>query len=127
MRLESRLIAVNQVPRGGAVGYGGGWVAPEDMSVGVVAIGYGDGYPRHVPSGTAVLLNGRRASLVGRVSMDMITVDLRGQPEAAPGDPVVLWGPGLPAEEIARAAGTIAYELVTGLTPRVPRVEGQVE
>lgn len=123
MRLETRLIAVNRARRGAAIGYGNGWVCPEDMPVGVAAIGYGDGYPRHVPSGTAVLVNGAPASVVGRVSMDMITVDLRTQPQARPGDPVLLWGPGLPVEEVARAAGTIGYELVTGLTPRVPRVE----
>lgn len=123
MTLESRLIAVNGCPRGEAVGYGGAWVCPEDMPVGVAAVGYGDGYPRHAPPGTPVLLNGKPVPLVGRVSMDMVTLDLRRQPDARPGDPVVLWGPDLPAEEIARRAGTIAYELVTGLTSRVPRVE----
>jgi alanine racemase len=123
MTLESRLIAVNGCRRGEAVGYGGAWVCPEDMPVGVAAVGYGDGYPRHAPPGTPVLVNGKPVPLVGRVSMDMVTLDLRGQPDARPGDPVVLWGPDLPAEEIARGAGTIAYELVTGLTSRVPRVE----
>lgn len=123
MTLETRLIAVNRVPRGESIGYGATWKAPEDMVVGVAAAGYGDGYPRHAPSGTPVLVNGRRAALVGRVSMDMISMDLRGQPHAAPGDPVVLWGRGLPAEEVAARVGTIAYELVTRVSPRVAVVE----
>ena len=89
------------------------------MPVGVVAVGYGDGYPRHAPSGTPVLVNGRRVPLVGRVSMDMLCVDLRSQAEAAVGDPVVLWGEGLPIEEVARAAGTIGYELLCGVAARV--------
>jgi alanine racemase len=123
MTLSSELIAVNRMLPGDAIGYGGTWVCPEPMPVGVVAIGYGDGYPRHAPNGTPVLVNGRRVPLIGRVSMDMICVDLRSQPEAAIGDPVVLWGEGLPAEEIAEAAGTIAYELLCGVTPRVAVVE----
>jgi alanine racemase len=121
MTLETRLIAVNYCRAGEAVGYGGAWVCPEDMPVGVAAAGYGDGYPRHAPSGTPVLVNGARVPLAGRVSMDMLTLDLRTQPRACPGDPVVLWGPALPAEEVAGRAGTIAYELVTGITGRVPR------
>ena len=123
MTLTSRLIAINLCPRGAGIGYGGSWRCPEEMSVGVVAIGYGDGYPRHAPSGTPVLLNGERLPLVGRVSMDMITLDLRTQPEAHVGDPVTLWGRGLPAEEIAEAAGTIAYELFCGVTSRVEFIE----
>ena len=101
------------------MGYGGAWVAPEDMYIGIAAIGYGDGYPRHAPNGTPVLVNGLRASLAGRVSMDMIAVDLRGLPHTQVGDSVVLWGPELPVEEIARAAGTIPYELLCGVTQRV--------
>lgn len=123
MTLSSQLIAVKMVKKGNTVGYGGSWNCPEDMPVGVVAAGYGDGYPRHVGNGTPVLLNGRRVPLIGRVSMDMICVDLRSQPDARMGDPVVLWGEGLPAEEIAEAAGTIAYELLCGITPRVALVE----
>ena len=123
MTLRSELIAVNHLRQGDAVGYGGTWVCPEPMPVGVVAAGYGDGYPRHAPSGTPVLVNGRRVPLVGRVSMDMLSVDLRSQPEAAVGDPVTLWGEGLPVEEIADAAGTIAYELLCGITQRVQRIE----
>ena len=88
-------------------------------SVGVAAIGYGDGYPRHAPNGTPVLVNGKRAAIAGRVSMDMITIDLRGIRNPRVGDTVVLWGEGLPAEEIARAAGTITYELFCRLTSRV--------
>ncbi len=118
MTLRSRLIAVNRYPKGAAIGYGGTWRCPEEMPVGVVAIGYGDGYPRHAPAGTPVLVNGRTVAVVGRVSMDMITVDLRSQPEAAEGDPVVLWGKGLPVETVAERAGTIAYELLCGVARR---------
>lgn len=121
MTLSTALLAVNRCRRGDAVGYGATYVCPEDMPVGVAAIGYGDGYPRHAPAGTPVLLNGRRVPLIGRVSMDMITLDLRDQPDARSGDPVTLWGLGLPVEEIARQAGTIAYELLCGVTPRVVR------
>ncbi len=115
MTLRSRLIAVNRYPRGTPIGYGGDWRCPEEMPVGVVAVGYGDGYPRHAPGGTPVLVNGKRVPLIGRVSMDMITVDLRTQPDAAVGDPVVLWGQGLPVECVAERAGTIAYELLCGV------------
>lgn len=123
MTLSSELIAVNYQKKDAAIGYGGEWVCPEDMPVGVVAIGYGDGYPRHAPSGTPVLVNGKRSKLIGRVSMDMICVDLREQPNAQVGDPVVLWGDGLPVEEVARNAGTIAYELLCHVTQRVKFVE----
>lgn len=122
MTLESRLIAVHHFPRGTAIGYSGAWVCPEDMPVGVAAVGYGDGYPRHAPTGTPLLVNGQRAQIVGRVSMDMICIDLRGQPGARTGDPVTLWGRDLPVEEIARCAGTIAYELVCAVASRVPVV-----
>ena len=119
LSLHSQLMAVNRFKRGERVGYGGEWQCPEDMAVGVVAIGYGDGYPRHAQSGTPVLVNGRRVPLIGRVSMDMVCVDLRSQPQARIGDPVCLWGPDLPVEEIARHAGTIPYELLCRVTPRV--------
>lgn len=122
MTLSTQLIAVHRLQRGDPVGYGGTWVCPEDMDVGVAAVGYGDGYPRHAPAGTPVLINGREAALIGRVSMDMITLDLRRHPEARVGDPVVLWGEGLPVERIAKAAGTISYTLLCGITRRV-RVE----
>lgn len=119
MTLRTRLIAVRKLHKGDSIGYGSTWTCPEDMPVGVAAIGYGDGYPRHAPSGTPVLVNGQRAALAGRVSMDMITIDLRGISSPRTGDPVVLWGEGLPAEEIATSAGTITYELFCRLTGRV--------
>jgi alanine racemase len=119
MTLTSRLIAVRRLQAGAAVGYGSTYVCPEAMPVGVVAIGYGDGYPRHAPGGTPVLIRGRRVPLIGRVSMDMISVDLRGVPEAAAGDAVTLWGEGLPVEEIAGLVGTINYELLCRLSRRV--------
>ena len=121
MTLRSELIAVNQCHEGDAVGYGGTWLCPENMPVGVVAMGYGDGYPRHAPPGTPVLVNGVEVPLIGRVSMDMICVDLRKQSTAQVGDEVVLWGEGLPAETVADAASTIAYDLFCGVTARVPR------
>jgi alanine racemase len=120
MTLSSRLIAINHVKKGEAVGYGGSWVAPQDTRIGVVAIGYGDGYPRHARNGTPVLINGKRVPLAGRVSMDMLTVDL-GDMLAMIGDPVVLWGEGLPADVIASWAGTISYELFCKVTARVQR------
>lgn len=125
MTLSSKLVAVNRVGRGEAIGYAATWVCPEDMDIGVIQIGYGDGYPRSAAAGTPVLVNGRRAPLVGRVSMDLITVDLRGHAGARVGDPVVLWGPGLPVEEVAGHAGTIGYALVCGMTRRVRFLEDQ--
>jgi len=119
MTFKSRLIGINQLLQGDHIGYSATWQCPEDMSVGVIGCGYGDGYPRHVPSGTPVLINGKRVPVIGRVSMDLITVDLRELPEAEVGDEVVLWGEGLPIEEIADAAETIAYELVCRLSSRV--------
>jgi len=123
MTLQSELISVSQRRKGEPVGYGGDWVCPEDMPVGVVAMGYGDGYPRHARTGTPVLINGQRAPIIGRVSMDMLTVDLRTGADARIGDPVVLWGEGLAVEEIAAHSGTIGYELLCCVTARVPRVE----
>jgi alanine racemase len=123
MTLCARLIAINTVARGEAIGYGGAWTCPEDMPVGVVAIGYGDGYPRVAAAGTPVLLRGRCAGIVGRVSMDLVTIDLRAHPDAQVGDEVTLWGPGLPVETIGEHAGTIGYELVCGMTRRVDFVE----
>ena len=119
MNLASELIAVNWLRKGDAVGYGGTWICPEDMPVGVVAAGYADGYPRHAPAGTPVLVNDVRTQLIGRVSMDLLSVDLRSQPTAKPGDPAILWGDGLPAEEVAGHVGSIAYELVSRIAPRV--------
>lgn len=118
MQLQSALISVRRVRQGDAIGYGASWRCPQTMPVGVVAIGYADGYPRHAPSGTPVLVNARRVPLIGRVSMDMISVDLRSQPNARAGDPVLLWGKNLPIEEIAGLAGTIAYELLCNVSNR---------
>jgi len=121
MTLGTRLIAVNRRRRGDPVGYGGDWVCPADMNIGVAAIGYGDGYPRHAAAGMPVLVNGRRVALAGRVSMDMICLDLGSQPQAQVGDEVVLWGEGLPVDEVAAHAGTISYELFCGIGNRVRR------
>ncbi len=122
MTLWSRIIAITPVKKGGKVGYGGTWTAPEDMVVGVVGVGYGDGYPQFAKNGTPVLVNGVESALVGRVSMDMLTVDLRSCPRAKIGDPVVLWGDGLPVERVAVASNTSAYEILTRMTPR-PKIE----
>ena len=119
MTLSTRLIAVNALKQGDAVGYGGDWHCPSDRSIGVAAIGYGDGYPRHAPSGTPLRVNGHEASLVGRVSMDMISVDLGAVPNAQVGDEVVLWGEGLPVDDVAASAATISYELFCGVGSRV--------
>ena len=119
MTLSSRLIAINRLVRGDRIGYASTWQCPEDMAVGVVAIGYGDGYPRSAASGTPVLLDGRYAPIVGRVSMDLVTIDLRAHPGARIGDPVILWGRGLPVEDVAAHAGTIGYDLTCGVTRRV--------
>ncbi|GIU22056.1 alanine racemase [Shewanella sp. MBTL60-007] len=119
MELVSQLIAIRDHKAGQPVGYGSHWVADRDTKLGVVAIGYGDGYPRNAPLGTPVLINGRLAPIVGRVSMDMLTVDLGADAKDCVGDKAVLWGKDLPVEEVAEHIGTIAYELVTKLTPRV--------
>ena len=123
MTLESELIAVRRLQKGAPVGYGATWRCPEAMPIGVIAVGYGDGYPRHAPSGTPVRVNDARCALIGRASMDMLTVDLRRQPEARIGDRVVLWGESLPIEEIAVQAGTIPWELLCGVHKRLTRVE----
>jgi alanine racemase len=123
MTLSTRLISVKHINKGESIGYAATWQCPEDMLVGVAAIGYGDGYPRSAPSGTPVLVGGVRAAIAGRVSMDLIAIDLRQAPEAQVGDRVVLWGRGLPVEEIAEHAGTISYDLTCGMTKRVLFVE----
>lgn len=119
MTLKSQLIAVRSHQAGESVGYGASWTATNDTMLGIVAVGYGDGYPRMAPEGTPVLLNGRLVPLVGRVSMDMLSVDLGMHHHDKVGDDVVLWGDGLSATDVAAHIGTIAYELVTKLTSRV--------
>ena len=121
MSLTAQLIAVREVAVGESVGYGASWVAERPSRIGTVSCGYADGYPRHAPSGTPLLVNGQRAPLVGRVSMDMLAVDLSDLPQAQIGDAVELWGAQLPVDEVAQAAGTIGYELLTKVTARVPR------
>lgn len=125
MTLRSRLISVRYVRAGEAVGYGGAYVCPEDMPVGVVAYGYGDGYPRHAQTGTPVLVRGIRTQVIGVCSMDMMTVDLRPVSDARFGDPVTLWGVGLPIEEVARASGTVPYELLCRVRMRAHYEEGE--
>jgi len=122
MTLESEIVALRDVAAGQGVGYGIDWVAERKSTLGIIAIGYGDGYPRHAPAGTPVLVNGVRTALAGRVSMDMISVDLSDLPGVNPGDPVELWGENLSVNEVASCAGTIGYELLAGLTARLPRV-----
>ena len=119
MTLTSKLIAVQTLAPGDSVGYGGTFHAPRPMRVGVVACGYADGYPRHAPNGTPVLISGHRVPMAGRVSMDMLTVDLSDVPEATVGTDVVLWGDGLPVDDVAAAASTVGYELLCAVAPRV--------
>ena len=123
MTLASEIIAVQNLTPGERVGYGFTFEAASEMTIGVVACGYADGYPRHAPSGTPVLIAGQRVKTVGRVSMDMLCVDISDIEQAYVGTPVTLWGEGLPCEEVAQAAGTVSYELLCGLAPRVPMVE----
>jgi len=125
MSLSTRLIAINPIKRGERIGYNGTWSCPEDMSVGVAAVGYGDGYPRSALAGTPVLIGEQQVPLIGRVSMDLITLDLRNAPQAKVGDRVTLWGPALPVEHIAAQAGTISYDLTCGMTRRVLFVEDE--
>jgi len=125
MTLHSRIIALQNLEPGDTVGYGGAFTAEQRARIGVVACGYADGYPRHAGSGTPVLVNGRRTRTVGRVSMDMLCVDLTDLPGAGVGSPVVLWGEGMPVEEVAAAAGTVSYELLCALAQRVQVVELQ--
>lgn len=131
MTLRSRVIGVQHLRSGDTVGYGSRFTAPSDMRIGVVACGYADGYPRHAPDGTPVLVEGQRTRLIGRVSMDMVTVDLGPVPQADVGSEVTMWGQGpdgsmLSIDEVAHHAGTIGYELMCALSPRVPvQVLGQ--
>ena len=120
MTLESRIIGVQALSAGETIGYGRTFTAERAMRVGVVACGYADGYPRHAPTGTPVLVDGIRTRVVGRVSMDMLTVDLTPCPDAAINSPVELWGSQVRVDEVAEASGTIGYELMCALARRVP-------
>lgn len=122
MTLSSELIGIQEIQEGDAVGYGSRFVANKAMRIGVVACGYADGYPRHAEDGTPILVNGIRTRLVGRVSMDLITVDVTDIADAKVGSPVILWGQGLPIDEVARASGTIGYELMCAVGNRVQLV-----
>ena len=123
MTLTSEVIATQHLHSGDTVGYGSQFRADRDMRIGVVACGYADGYPRHAGTGTPVLIDGVRVPIVGRVSMDMLCVDLKSVPQAGVGSAAVLWGEGLPIEDVAGSAGTISYELMCALARRVPVVE----
>ena len=123
MTLSSEIIAIQNLKSGETIGYGGGYRADRSMRIGVVACGYADGYPRHAPSGTPVLVEGERVTTAGRVSMDMICVDLSKVPQARIGSSVELWGTNLPVDEVARHAGTVGYELLCAVAPRVPMTE----
>jgi alanine racemase len=123
MTLESRVIAVQRMRRGETLGYGGLFSADRDTRVGVIACGYADGYPRHAPTGTPVMVEGRLTRTLGRVSMDMLCADLSDIPGAGPGARAVLWGAGVPVEQVAVASGTVGYQLLCALAPRVRVVE----
>ena len=127
MTFSARVVAVKQLKKGDPVGYGGVYQCPEDMPIAVIGVGYGDGYPRHAVNGTPVLIRKQRLPLVGRVSMDMLCVDARALADIAIGEEAILWGAGLPVEEVARAADTIGYELLCGITQRVEILEQNVE
>lgn len=123
MTVRSRLLAVRNLPKGSKIGYGSTWICPEAMPIGVISFGYGNGYPRHARNGTPILVNGIECPLVGRVSMDLITVDLRNYPEAKVGDLVELWGKQLAVERVAAHADTIAYEILCNVGCRAEVIE----
>ncbi len=126
MTLRSELIAIQELKANASVGYGGGYTAARAHRIGVVACGYADGYPRHAPNGTPVLVCGKKVRTAGRVSMDMMTIDLTDVPEAVMGSPVTLWGEGLSVDDVAAAASTVGYELLCAVAPRVPHVSTQI-
>ena len=119
MTLRSRIISIHELDKGETIGYGSVFSCPEKMRVGTVAIGYGDGYPRNTKTGAPILVDGKRAQLIGRVAMDMLGVDLRNLPHAKIGSEVVLWGEGLPVEEVSAFSGEVPYEMFCRLTQRV--------
>ena len=121
MTLSSEIIQIQYIEDGDSIGYGSIFTAPHPMKIGVVACGYADGYPRMAPEGTPVIVDGVKTRLVGRVSMDMITVDLTPVKDAHVGSKVTLWGDKLPIDEVAEAAGTVGYELMCALSLR-PRI-----
>ena len=121
MTFETEVIALREIPSGDSVGYGGRWVARRPSRIATLAAGYADGYPRHAPDGTPTFVNGQVAPVAGTVSMDMITIDVTDNPGVAVGDLVELWGRNIPVAEVAARAGTISYELLTGVSSRVPR------
>ncbi|HQT41508.1 MAG TPA: alanine racemase C-terminal domain-containing protein, partial [Polynucleobacter sp.] len=127
MQLRSEIIEIQELKKGDHVGYGGRFEAPEDMRIGVVACGYADGYPRHAVDGTPVWVAGAGSNhddvvcpIAGQVSMDMLTIDLREAPNAKVGSAVELWGGEIPVDDVAQMSGTIGYELICALAPRVP-------
>jgi len=122
MSFESAVISLRTIAAGESVGYTANWTAERDSTIATITVGYGDGYPRNATNGTPVLINGVRCPLVGRVSMDMITVDVTDLREVAVGDKALLWGPELPVNEVASHCDTIGYELLTRMPGRVPRV-----
>jgi alanine racemase len=119
MTLQTRLIAIKRMAKGATIGYGALYTCPEDMLVGVIAMGYGDGYPRSAQNGLPTLVAGQRCPLIGKVSMDMATVDLTNAPNAQVNDPVILWGNGLPVEEVASHTSHCAYDILCGVQARV--------
>ncbi len=127
MTMNSKIAAIRYLKPGEGVGYGQDWIAQKASKIGTIPIGYGDGYPRHAPSGTPVMVNGQRVPLAGRVSMDAISVDLTEMEKVEIGDLVELWGENLYVNEVAAAAGTIGYEILAGLTGRVPLVHESME
>jgi alanine racemase len=119
MTLQTRLIAVRAIAKGASIGYGSQFTCPKDMRVGVIAIGYGDGYPRTIKEGAPILVNNNRCRIVGRISMDMTTIDLENSPDAKTGDPVILWGNNLPIEEVAIYTSHSPYDMLCAVQSRV--------
>ena len=122
MRFESAVMSLRCILKGEPVGYGAAWVAERDSVIAIVAGGYGDGYPRQAPNGTPLVVAGQIASLAGRVSMDMLAIDVTDLKGVKVGDPVEFWGKYVSVDQVAELSGTISYELLTGVTARVPRV-----